>query len=333
MLVSRTTVTSLSYISSFILGAVIVLSSSTLWAQADGVPIEPWQLSPMDPQWVEQAEKLRIEGKLLNDKLVSAALSQPTLDVIELLPRRTESQDPKWVAAHARKAVVRIGWYFLCPNCDKWHLNFAGGYAITSDGAVATCFHCIQPNSQTMREGYLIAIDSEQNVCPVTAVLRADKGMDAAIVRVEGLQSEPLPLNDQTSPGDPAFLLSDPLGISGYFSSGMINRFFWLPGKNSGDPQTLRGARDLRVNVSTDWAPGSSGSPVLDQFGNVIGHVAVIHSLSGNNRGPNPGQSSPQEGEPPRSRNPRSTSPTVIILHDAVPARGVKLLAESTVIE
>jgi hypothetical protein len=32
-------------------------------------------------------------------------------------------------------------------------------------------------------------------------------------------------------------------------------------------------------------------------------------------------------------RNPRSTSPTVIILHDAVPARGVKLLAESTDIE
>lgn len=310
----------------------LFLQASKLLAQADGVPIEPWQLSPMDPLWVDQAEKLRVEGKLLNDKLVLAALSDPTKEKVELLPARTEARDPKWVADHARKAVVRIGWYFLCPNCDKWHLNFAGGYAVSHDGAVATCFHCIEPNSRTMREGYLIAIDSEQNVCPVTAVLRADKTMDAAIVRVEGLKSEPLSLNDQTSPGDPAYLLSDPLGISGYFSSGMINRFFWLPGKNGGDPKSIDGARSLRVNVSTDWAPGSSGSPVLDQFGNVIGHVAVIHSLSSNNRGPGPGQNTAQEGEPPRSRAPRS-SPTVIILHDAVPARGVKLLAEESPVE
>lgn len=310
--------------------SVLVLGwqTSNLWAQADGVPIEPWQLSPMDPIWVNQAEKLRVEGKLLTDKVVASSLTAPSNDKIELVPVKSERRDPKWVAEHARKAVVRIGWYFLCPNCDKWHLNFAGGYAVSQDGAVATCYHCIEPNTRTMREGYLIAIDSEQNVCPVTAILRADKEMDAAIVRVEGLKSEPLALNDETSPGDSAFLLSDPLGISGYFSSGMINRFFWLPGKNGGDARTLEGSRALRVNVSTDWAPGSSGSPVLDQFGNVIGHVAVIHSLSSANRGPGPGQNTMQEGEPPRSRTPR-TSPTVIILHDAVAARGVKLLAES----
>ena len=304
----------------------------SLFAQADGVPIEPWQLSPMDPQWVNQAEKLRTEGKLLNDKQVLAALSEPSNETIQLLEASTVPQDGKWVAQQARKAVVRVGWYFLCPNCDKWHLNFAGGYAITRDGAVATCFHCVEPNKSTLREGYLIAIDAEQNVCPVTAIIRADKEMDTAIIRVENLQSEPLALNDKSSPGDSAYLLSDPLGISGYFSSGMINRFFWLPGKNGLDPQTLSGARSLRVNVSTDWAPGSSGSPVLDQYGNAIGHVAVIHSLSSNNRGPGTGQPSSQEGEPPRTRFPRM-SPTVIILHDAVAARGVKLLAESSAIE
>ena len=304
----------------------------SLFAQADGVPIEPWQLSPMDPQWVNQAEKLRTEGKLLNDKQVLAALSGPSNETIQLLEASTVPQDGKWVAQQARRAVVRVGWYFLCPNCDKWHLNFAGGYAITRDGAVATCFHCVEPNKSTLREGYLIAIDAEQNVCPVTAIIRADKEMDTAIIRVENLQSEPLALNDKSSPGDSTYLLSDPLGISGYFSSGMINRFFWLPGKNGLDPQTLSGARSLRVNVSTDWAPGSSGSPVLDQYGNVIGHVAVIHSLSSNNRGPGTGQPSSQEGEPPRTRFPRM-SPTVIILHDAVAARGVKLLAESSAIE
>lgn len=304
-------------------------TSEILLAQADGVPIEPWQLSPMDPQWLTQAEKLRVEGKLLNDKQIAAALSEPTREKVELVPVRQEKQEPKWVATHARQAVVRVGWYFLCPNCDKWHLNFAGGYAISADGAVATCFHCVEPSSQKLREGYLIAIDAEQNVCPVTAVIAADKEMDAAIIRVEGLKSEPLALNDKTSPGDAAYLLSDPLGISGYFSNGMINRFFWLPGKPAGDPNTLEAARFLRVNVSTDWAPGSSGSPVLDQQGNVIGHVAVIHSLSNNARGPATGQPSNQEGDNPRPRITGRPAPTMIILHDAVAARGIKLLAES----
>lgn len=309
------------------------LFSSRSFAQADGVPIEPWQLSRMDPQWVQQAEQLRVEGKLLNDKQIQAAISDPTPQPIELIKPLQETREPRWVADQARRAVVRIGWYFLCPNCDNWHLNFAGGYAISQDGAVATCFHCIDSKTQQLREGYLIAIDSERNVRPVTAVLAADKEMDAAIVKVEGLSSTPLALNDQNSPGDPAFLLSDPLGISGYFSSGMVNRFFWLPGKPSGDLDSVESVRNLRVNVSTDWAPGSSGAPVLDQFGNAIGHVAVIHSLSNNSKPPsNPAQDGENEANQ-RGRQPRPGGPTMIILHDAVPARAVRLLAESTKIE
>ena len=36
----------------------------------------------------------------------------------------------------------------------------------------------------------------------------------------------------------------------------------------------------LRLNVSTDWAPGSSGAAVLDERGNVIGHVSTISPMS-----------------------------------------------------
>jgi hypothetical protein len=59
----------------------------------------------------------------------------------------------------------------------------------------------------------------------------------------------------------------------------MVNRFFW--NNRSGAPASGNGdeLKQLRMHVSTDWAPGSSGSPVLDICGNAISHVAVIGHL------------------------------------------------------
>ena len=76
-------------------------------------------------------------------------------------------------------------------------------------------------------------------------------------------------------PGDAAYCLSDPLGVTGYFSEGMVNRFFRKPDNKGTEDEALR------LHVSTDWAPGSSGSPVLDQCGNAIGHVSMIAPMSG----------------------------------------------------
>jgi hypothetical protein len=75
------------------------------------------------------------------------------------------------------------------------------------------------------------------------------------------------------------FCLSDPLDERGYFSEGIVNRFYWKRAPK-GDLESLDALKNLRVNVSTDWAPGSSGAAVLDQCGNAIGHVSTISPLS-----------------------------------------------------
>ena len=45
----------------------------------------------------------------------------------------------------ARKGSYRIGWSYLCENCDRWHSNMGGGYAISDDGFIATCAHVVDP--------------------------------------------------------------------------------------------------------------------------------------------------------------------------------------------
>lgn len=51
----------------------------------------------------------------------------------------------------------------------------------------------------------------------------------------------------------------------------MVNRFYY---------QDAKDRRGVRMEVSTDWAPGSSGSAVVDECANVIGFVSAIQPAS-----------------------------------------------------
>ncbi|MEQ2009394.1 MAG: serine protease, partial [Limisphaerales bacterium] len=176
-----------------------------------------------------------------------------------------------WAASRA--AHMRVGWNFLCTKCNNWHLNLAGGYALTKDGAVATCFHVVKL-PVNFKEGFLVATDEQGRLHAVTEILAGDERTDACIIRTSARDLKPLPLSTNVFPGDRAFCFSDPLGQRGYFSDGIVNRFL---ARNRGSDTNAPPI--TRLNVTTDWAPGSSGSAVLDEFGNAIGHVTTITTL------------------------------------------------------
>jgi len=256
-----------------------------------------------------QARRLRDAGKLL--AMDDAPKQLDRKSCLLALPRpgqRPLTGNQLW--DRARKAHVRIGYFYLCDKCAHWHLKLSGGYAITADGAVATCYHVVEPRD--MKEGYLVATTGEGKVLPVTRILAGDKTTDACIVRVDsdaGLV--PLPLSTNIAPGDRVWCYSDPADRSAFFSDGIVNRFYqhWHEGSS-------KEKYPVRMNVSTDWAPGSSGAAVLDQFGNAVGHVSTV---------------SPH-GEIPRTGStttrPGAGGETVIVFHDAVRAADVLALVK-----
>jgi hypothetical protein len=311
-------------------GLLLTFAFSAL-AQAPGEPIGPDSTDSSDGPLIAKLQKLRRAGKLLDKKHVAALLNEPQPAPITLLPPATQPLSRREIAVRARQSYVRIGWLLLCSHCNRWHLTLAGGYPISADGAVATCYHCIEPD-EDVREEYLVAVDSNDNVLPVTSVLAAHKQLDAAILRVTGT-FKPLALNTDVASGDPVYLYSDPLGTRGYFSSGIVNRFFWMRGRQT-ELSKLSAVQWLRLNVSTDWAPGSSGAAVLDAQGNAVGHVSVIASLR-DEFAPDPDTASDLVAPPqPGATNDlhdleAGAGEQMIILHEAVPARGVLLLAQS----
>jgi hypothetical protein len=244
----------------------------SLLAQAPGVPIyeEPGEdgVTAEEAALLVRAAALRTKVKLLALPAIEAQ-SQRRSCSVELPNPKKIPLDGVATWRVARNAYVRIGYCYLCGDCDEWHLDLAGGYSIAADGIVATSQHVIDPSNRGIKEGYLVCVDEQGEMHAVEEILACNPITDVAIVRTAAVGLQPLPLRVEVFPGEAAHIYSDPMSTRGYFSTGIVNRFL---------REKVPGTKATRVvmNVSTEWAPGSSGAAVLDAFGNAIGHVAAI---------------------------------------------------------
>lgn len=303
---------------------LLLVSARIATAQAPGVPVyaEGRGARP-NAVLTEQAKKLQEASELLSmtKALVQAQRTQcelalPAADSKPLTPRE------RW--QRARMSHLRVGQFYICSKCDKWHLDLSGGFAITADGAVATCAHVIAP-PPNMKEGWMVAVTEEDVLLPVTEVLACNVGTDCAILRVKTTQPlTPLPLTLDVSPGDAVWCFSDPMGKRGYFSEGIVSRFVKRPfmTKKEADklPEGTEVPKPVWLETTTDWAPGSSGSALIDQFGNAVGHVSEIQTIL-------------EEPLPARKKKSAATViqqlGTQIVFHQAIGAVEVKALVKN----
>ncbi len=302
---------------------LLLVSAGIACAQAPGVPVyaEGRGARP-NAVLMEQAKKLQGESALLS---MTKALEQAQRTQCDLVLPAADSKPlparERW--QRARMSHLRVGQFYLCSKCDKWHLDLAGGYAITADGAVATCAHVIAP-PPNMKEGWLVVATEEDVILPVTEVLACNVGTDCAILRVKsGQPLTPLPLSLDVSPGDSVWCFSDPSGKRGYFSEGIVSRFVKRPFMNKKEadklPDGTEVAKPVWLETTTDWAPGSSGSALIDQFGNGVGHVSAIQTVL-------------EEALPGRKKRSEATVieqlGTQMVFHQAIGAVEVKALVK-----
>ncbi|NBR85749.1 MAG: serine protease [Proteobacteria bacterium] len=292
-----------------VLLAVALAVPSLAQAQSHAVPLYPAD-GRDDKALKTAAAKLRESGALVSEATLTNQFTRTNCTLTLPAPRKTRlSGRELWAAARA--AHIRVGWNFLCTKCNNWHLDLAGGYALTKDGAVATCQHVVK-RPANFKEGSIVAADEDGRLFPVVEILASDRRADTCILRIPAKDLKPLPLQTDVTPGDRCFCFSDPLDERGYFSDGIVNRFLSRhPRRDTNAPPVTR------LNVTTDWAPGSSGSAVLDEFGNAIGHVTTITTLPGGNEKAN-------EAE----KSKRVIEPTLITLHEAVSAKDVLALIQ-----
>lgn len=109
------------------------------------------------------------------------------------------------------------------------------------------------------------------NSFPVKSVLAVDAEGDVALLRVEAPPNlvRPLPL-DRTSPqeGESVVVIGNPFGLEGSVTNGIVSAVRDIPGFGR------------IIQITAPISPGSSGSPVVNMQGQVIG-VATLQITGG----------------------------------------------------
>ncbi len=183
------------------------------------------------------------------------------------------------IAKRLKESTVIVADAYLCGKCSRTHINPSSGYVIDETGIFVTNYHVIesfvkpQPDGQSKLSLQVMTGDGE--VYAVSEVLSANKDLDLAVVKlaIGNRKLVPLALGSDAAIGAEVFVLSHPHMLFDYFSKGIVARKF--------SRYTRYGAKDSypEMEITADFAAGSSGAAVVDNKGNVISTVATTWSL------------------------------------------------------
>lgn len=185
---------------------------------------------------------------------------------VELPAAHEQALSGAEVYDNCSKGTLIVGSMFKCDKCTNWHCSPASGFIISTSGLAVTNYHVINDN----KNHTLVAMTVDRKVYAVKQVVAASATDDLAIVQLDGDNFTPIPLRANAPVGSDAYVISNPSGRFFNFTKGMVSRY----GVTSRD-----GKEAATISIDADYARGSSGGPVLDDRGNVIGVVASTQSV------------------------------------------------------
>ncbi len=236
--------------------------------QAPPSPREPADDAALEAKIVAASTALRAGGELVS--LAKVLGEKPTAaPSIAHTPERATASSPPDLYDAIVSSVRVVGLFYLCVECDDWHFSGSSGFCVAKDGVVATCRHVLE-SDETMREAFLVVADLQGHVWPVQRVLTIDRASDVCLLQTTEKGGVPLPLRTNVRTGERVYCLSNPDHHFGFFSEGMVAR--WYRARES---ETQVDGALLPVvswlHVTCAFGAGSSGAPIVDACGNVVG--------------------------------------------------------------
>ncbi|MDT4955190.1 MAG: hypothetical protein QOJ02_3328 [Acidobacteriota bacterium] len=178
--------------------------------------------------------------------------------------QRKQSSQGNQAPLTARQVAARVlpSVVLVETPCGRGRTMFGSGFVV-AQGMVATNRHTVECDG----ESYVTLVGQDKKFRVVAKYL--DAAHDLAILKEEGLNATALPLSDaqNLSIGDKVYAAGNPRGLEGTFSDGIISGLRYSAG---------------RIQFTAAISPGSSGGPVVDEYGRVIG-VTVSYLEGGQN--------------------------------------------------
>lgn len=221
--------------------------------------------------------ELAREKNLLTLDSAREALLRNESKKIPLPEFETQTPASKSLYEKCAPAVVAIGTIYQCRKCDKWHQDgFSSGWIASPDGLIVTNAHFFEGDT----DDGIGVMTREGRVYPVKEIVAADKKKDIAILRIdpEGKKLPALPLAPHSETGEEVFVISHPQGRLYCLTNGRISRFHRQKFDGDSEPSDW-------MSITADFAGGSSGGPVLNTGGEVVGMVASTLTAYSENSG------------------------------------------------
>ncbi len=199
------------------------------------------------------------------DKLLAEADLKPC--AVKLASPCTSLLPSEKLYEQASQSVLLVGVLSKTKGWDDWDAAQATGFLIHESGIFVTNFHVLD----TPGAAALTAMTADGHVYAVKSVLAVSPAEDIAICQLEGASGlKPLAIVPNAKPGSHIRILSHPTNAFNSLTEGILSRYFVC--RANGKTTTV-------LATTADFAVGSSGGPLFDDNGNVVGMVMSTSSV------------------------------------------------------
>lgn len=175
---------------------------------------------------------------------------------------------PEEIYRRSLQSTLAIGSVeYVNDNRPRWEdVSMGTAWVLTADGVVVTNCHMFQD----VGEEFFGVCTHNGDVYPMTDLLACDLVEDLAIIKVDADGLTPLAIEQNEPVGAWVGVLSHPADAFYTFTQGSITRY-----------HTLRERRELTywMSITAEFAYGSSGGPVLNRKGNVVGIATMTTAV------------------------------------------------------
>ena len=184
-----------------------------------------------------------------------------TLSLLVSISTSAQAQSTRQIAQKTFPSVVLL----VMEDRNGQPVGLGSGFFVGED-IVATNLHVVEGAA-----GGYARIVGRKRKYNISGLVASDSRRDLVLLKVDGAKARPLPLGDSSeiAVGDTVYAVGNPRGLEGTFSEGIISGIRQIGG-------------DTLLQITAPISPGSSGGPVLNASGEVIG-IAVASFKGGQN--------------------------------------------------
>jgi serine protease Do len=213
------------------------------------------RLSPLNREYL--TDSLRAFQAYVNSDMTTTTAAGQNREIPEEQTKLPETgkktPEPKSLRQLVRMAEPCV--FLIYSLDDEGNTTGSGtGFFINEHGLAVSNYHVFKGSSQ-----YKIKT-REGRYFPVSSIIHSDEDIDYIIFKVDIDQSPYLQLSEELpEKGEDIFVLGNPKGLESTVTRGVVSAFRSLHTRND------------YIQIDAAISPGSSGSPVMNMQGQVIG--------------------------------------------------------------